>query len=70
MEKKYGVQVAGGQAELKGKVIRIAHMGYCTGADIILTLSALEMALVELGWRCELGAGVRAAEAILSKAAV
>lgn len=61
---KYRVMVAGGQAELKGKIFRIAHMGYASKADVLLTIGALEMALNECGYKAELGAGVREAQLV------
>ncbi len=65
MRDKYGVGIAGGQAELKGKVIRIAHMGYITDTDILMTIAVLGMALAEMGFRGEPGVGVEAAEEVL-----
>jgi len=62
---KFGITVAGGQEQAKGKIIRIAHLGYYNRLDIIMVISALEMLLREMGYRFELGAGVRAAEEIL-----
>ncbi|MEG6617114.1 alanine--glyoxylate aminotransferase family protein [Peptococcaceae bacterium 1198_IL3148] len=61
---KYRVMIAGGQGELKGKIFRIAHMGYATKADVLLTIGALEMALNECGYKAELGAGVREAQLV------
>lgn len=61
MERACGVQVAGGQQRLKGKVIRIAHMGYADGFDVIAAVAALEMALAALGHPVEQGKGVTAA---------
>lgn len=61
---KYRVMVAGGQGELKGKIFRIAHMGYATKADVLLTIGALEMALNECGYKADLGAGVREAQLV------
>lgn len=61
---KYRVMVAGGQGELKGKIFRIAHMGYVSKADVLLTIAALEMALNECGYKAELGAGVREAQLV------
>jgi len=63
---KYDVWVAGGQAQLKGRIIRIAHLGYMNKFDIIVGISALEMALKELGFEFELGVGVKKAEEILA----
>lgn len=64
MRDEYGVGIAGGQAELKGKVFRIASMGYMNQFDIIVTISCLETVLNKMGYRFELGAGIRAAEKI------
>ncbi len=62
MREKYRVTMAGGQAKLKGKVVRIAHLGYQSELDVILALATLEMALSELGYQITLGAGVSAAQ--------
>lgn len=67
MREKFGVTIAGGQGKLKGKIFRIAHMGYIGKFDIITAISALEMALAELGYKFELGSGVRAAEEVLKE---
>ena len=64
MRDEYGVTIAGGQAKLKGKIVRIAHMGHISGFDVLVALAALEMTLKELGADIELGKGVRAAEEI------
>jgi aspartate aminotransferase-like enzyme len=60
-----GVNFAGGQGKLKGKLLRIGHMGYCTELDVVMAIAALEMALHKLGVPVELGVGVRAAEGAL-----
>ncbi|MBF0549749.1 MAG: alanine--glyoxylate aminotransferase family protein [Deltaproteobacteria bacterium] len=62
---KHGVTVAGGQDTLKGKIFRISHMGYVDRFDLITAISALEMTLMELGYKFEIGAGVKAAEEVL-----
>lgn len=63
---KYGITVAGGQSQLKGKIFRIAHLGYSDTFDIITAVSGVEMALKEMGWaKIKLGKGVAAAEDIL-----
>jgi len=64
---KFGITVAGGQDQAKGKIIRIAHLGYYERLDMVMVISALEMLLKEMGYAFELGAGVRAAEEILMK---
>jgi aspartate aminotransferase-like enzyme len=55
--------VAGGQGKLKGKILRVAHLGYYDATDILGLLATLEIVLRRLGHRFELGAGMAAAEA-------
>jgi len=62
---KYGISIADGQDVLKGKIFRIAHMGYINEFDIITCVSAVEKGLSELGYNVEYGKGVSAAESIL-----
>ncbi len=64
---KFGITVAEGQDRAKGKIIRIAHLGYYERLDMVMVISALEMLLKEMGHSFELGAGVKAAEEILMK---
>jgi len=61
-----GVTFAGGQEKLKGKVFRICSMGYTNEFDILTAMSALEFALKKLGYKFEVGAGVKAAQEVLS----
>jgi aspartate aminotransferase-like enzyme len=70
MRDKYGVTIAGGQNQLKGKIARIAHTGYFGAFDILTTLAALEMTLSELGHPLDLGSGVGAAQAVFLEAGV
>ena len=67
MQGKYLAYIAGGQDPYKGKIFRIAHLGYMGGFDIITALSALEMTLSELGYDFESGSSIKAAEAILKE---
>lgn len=67
MRDVYGITIAGGQAELKGKVIRIAHMGFTEEFDIIAGISCLEKVLALMGHKFELGKGVKAAEEVFLK---
>jgi aspartate aminotransferase-like enzyme len=64
MRDSYGVGIAGGQSELKGKVFRIASMGYMNQFDIIVSISCLEIVLSKMGYKFELGAGVKAAQKV------
>jgi aspartate aminotransferase-like enzyme len=66
-EDQYGLIIAGGQSQLKGKIIRIAHIGYFQPLDIIQAVSTLELVLKGMGYPVKLGAGVKAAEEILSQ---
>ncbi|MFV1951171.1 MAG: alanine--glyoxylate aminotransferase family protein [Nitrospinota bacterium] len=62
-----GITIAGGQGHLKGKILRVAHMGYVDMFDIIVAISGLEMALKRFGYNIEFGRGVKAAQKILYK---
>ena len=67
MKDRYGITVAGGQGHLKGKIFRIAHLGFCDELDAVAVISALENALRSCGWNgssgtLEPGAGVRAVQ--------
>lgn len=62
---KFGVTVAGGQGDVTGKIIRVAQMGYASTFDVVLALSAIELSLTELGYKVELGKGIKAAEGVL-----
>lgn len=65
LREEYGVTIAGGQAQLKGKVFRIAHLGYADTLDVVNAIAAVERGLQEFGYSFELGSGVRTAEEIL-----
>lgn len=64
----FGVTLAGGQDQWKGKIIRIAHLGYVDTFDTVVAMAALEMALKKFGHPVELGKGVAAAQEILMEA--
>ena len=66
MRIKYGVIIAGGLGKLGGKTVRVGHMGNCTNNDLVATMSAMETSLLELGHEMEAGAGVGAAEKVLT----
>lgn len=63
---EYGVLLAGGQAQLKGRIFRISHMGYIDAVDLLGALCVLEMGLKKFGYPVTCGAGVAAAQAVLS----
>jgi aspartate aminotransferase-like enzyme len=70
MRDQYGITIAGGQNQLKGKIARIAHCGYYGPFDIVTTIAAFEMTLRSLGAELELGAGVAAAQQVFLDADV
>jgi aspartate aminotransferase-like enzyme len=62
---KYGVSITGGQDAVKGKIFRVAHLGYFDTFDILTSVAAIEMALSDLGVKISHGSGIAAAEAVL-----
>jgi aspartate aminotransferase-like enzyme len=58
---KYGVTLVGGQDQAKGKIFRIAHLGYFDEFDICTAVVAVERGLADLGAKVEFGKGVGAA---------
>ena len=67
MRDTYGVTIAGGQVELKGKIFRVAHMGFIEEFDIITGISCLEKVLCQMGYKFTLGQGIKAAEEVFLK---
>ena len=65
---RMGVTFAGGQDQLKGKIVRIAHLGHMGAFDVVTAIAALEMALRHFGHAVPLGRGVGAAEEVLMAA--
>ncbi|MGB3633343.1 MAG: alanine--glyoxylate aminotransferase family protein [Rubrobacteraceae bacterium] len=68
--REHGIQVAGGQADMAGKIWRIGHCGYFDSYDIIATIAAAELALESLDHPVELGKGVGAAQRVFAKSGV
>ncbi|MCA9774494.1 MAG: alanine--glyoxylate aminotransferase family protein, partial [Myxococcales bacterium] len=60
-----GITIAGGQDHLKGKIFRIAHLGYFDRFDVITAISATEMVLKKLGHKFQAGAGMAKANELL-----
>ncbi len=67
MRGKFGFQIAGGQGHLKGKIIRLSHMGYVDAFDTLGAISALELALTEQGFDLTVGAGLGAAQRVFAE---
>jgi aspartate aminotransferase-like enzyme len=60
LEKQYGYKLADGQDNMKGKIWRLSHMGYTDAFEVLGAVSALELVLLEGGFKLEPGAGVAA----------
>jgi serine---pyruvate transaminase len=67
MRDQLGVSVQGGQDQMKGKLVRIGHMGDVSPFDMLIAVSALEMALKFVGMEVRMGAGVAAVQARIAK---
>jgi aspartate aminotransferase-like enzyme len=59
---KYGIKLVGGQDAAKGKIFRIAHLGWFDDFDMLVVIGAVERGLHDLGAKIELGAGLAAAQ--------
>ena len=66
MRDTHGISVAGGQAHLKGKIVRFAHMGCLDEYDMLTGIACLEKVLKELGHRFHLGDGLAAAQKVFN----
>jgi aspartate aminotransferase-like enzyme len=65
----FSAVVANGQGEMKGKLFRIAHIGYYDFLDTVGILAALEHVLATVTDKpVEYGAAVRAAQQVFAKA--
>ena len=68
--REHGIQVAGGQADMAGRIWRIGHCGYFDSYDIIATIAAAELVLESMDHPVQLGKGVGAAQRVFSKSGV
>jgi aspartate aminotransferase-like enzyme len=66
---RFAMIVANGQGDMKGKMIRIAHLGYYDYLDALGVIGALEHVLLKVApsHRFELGAGVRAVQELYAE---
>ena len=65
LREKYGITAAGGQGRAKGRIFRIAHLGFSERFDIITAIAGIEMVLKGMGYPVKLGTGVAAAQELL-----
>jgi aspartate aminotransferase-like enzyme len=63
----HGIVLGGGQAELKGKIVRMGTMGELSSTDLLRGLEAFETVLREQHHPVAEGAGMRAARAVLDQ---
>ena len=63
----FAAVVANGQGEMKGKLFRIAHLGYYDYLDTVGILAALEHVVSRVGQAVEFGAAVRAAQEVYAR---
>jgi len=62
---QFGAVVANGQAEMKGQLFRIAHIGYYDYLDTVGVLGAMEHVIASVtGEKVEFGSAVRAAQEV------
>ena len=66
--KQYGIKLVGGQDAAKGRIFRIAHLGYFDDFDMLVVVGAVERGLKDLGAKVELGKGLAAAQTAMAQA--
>lgn len=59
IRERFGFTVSGGQDELKGKIVRIGHMGYIDAWDVLSQLVAVGRVGEKLGRKVDLAAGMK-----------
>ena len=64
MRSRFGAILTDGQGSMKGKMFRVAHLGYYDVLDLFAVIGGLEIALKQIGGKVELGSGVRAAQQV------
>jgi len=65
---RYGIKLVGGQDAAKGKIFRIAHLGYFDEFDMLVVVGAVERGLKDLGAKVQLGKGLAAAQSAMAEA--
>ena len=59
LKEDYDIIVANGQGNLENKIFRIGSLGFVCERDLIMAMGALEASLLKLGYKFELGSGVK-----------
>ena len=67
---EFGAIISNGQGEMKGKIFRMAHLGYFDYMDTLATIGALEQVLgiISRPKHVEFGPGLRAAQIVFARA--
>ena len=66
---RFGAIIANGQGSMKGKIFRIAHLGYFDFPDLFAVVAELELILASQGIPVEYGKGVAAVQRVYAEAA-
>jgi aspartate aminotransferase-like enzyme len=64
---RFGAIIANGQGEMKGRIFRIAHLGYFDAADLFAVIAELELILYANGIPVTLGSGVAAVQRVYAE---
>jgi aspartate aminotransferase-like enzyme len=67
---RFGAIIANGQGSMKGRIFRIAHIGYFDFADLFGVIAGLEIILNANGFPVAYGSGVAAVQEVYEQAAV
>lgn len=63
---EFGITIAGGQDQAKGKIFRISHIGDIGKTDALSIIAAIESVLNQLGYKFDFGAATKKASEILT----
>ena len=69
LKTRFAIVPANGQGEMKGKIFRVAHLGFFDYLDTIALIGAMEHIAKGLGLKVEFGQGVAAAQRVFAEAA-
>jgi aspartate aminotransferase-like enzyme len=64
---RFGSIIANGQGEMKGKIFRIAHLGYFDVADLFAVIAELEIILAAIGFPVKFGTGVAVVQKVYAE---
>lgn len=67
LDSRFNIVIAGGQGQLKGKILRLGHLGQVTPFDILQAVAALEIILTDHRQNNYIGKGTTAFMEVLSQ---